>query len=36
MFKVTANDKRNTLYDFMMDLVERSNKWKPWEMIIHS
>jgi hypothetical protein len=26
MFKLTANDKRNTLYDFMMNLVERSSK----------
>lgn len=26
MFKMTAEDKRNTLYDFMMDLVERSKK----------
>ena len=26
MFKTTANDKRDVLRDFMMDLVERSNK----------
>lgn len=26
MFKITANDKRDVLRDFMMDLVERSNK----------
>ena len=26
MFKVTAQDKRNTLYDFMMELVERGEK----------
>jgi hypothetical protein len=26
MYKLTAQDKRNTLYDFMIDLVERKHK----------